>query len=259
VIRGNAARYLAALRCVVMNNTSLTAFTDDLRQLGLVLSEAQLEQFLTYRTELLDWNTRMNLTAITNPEEVLMKHFLDSLTLLTIIDKPRLRLLDIGTGAGFPGLPLKIVRPQWSVTLLEATGKKVAFLNHMIDLLHLEDVEAIHGRAEELSHKPAYRATFDVVTARAVAAIPTLLEYAAPCCRIRGLIIFPKKGNLAEELTQGKRAAKIVGATFKSDTALSLPGLTDERHLFVWEQQKLCPTQYPRSGAAMAKKPLSYS
>ncbi len=238
------------------DNTSLTVFTDGLRQLGLALSEAQLEQFLLYRAELLDWNTRINLTAITNPEEVLMKHFLDSLTLLAVIDKPLLRLLDIGTGAGFPGLPLKIVRPQWSITLLEATGKKVAFLNHMIDTLHLEDVVAVHGRAEELAHKSAYRAAFDVVTARAVAAIPTLLEYAAPYCRVGGLIIFPKKGNLAEELTQGKRAAKTVGATFKSDTALSLPGLTDERRLFVWEQQKPCPAQYPRSGAAMAKKPL---
>jgi 16S rRNA (guanine527-N7)-methyltransferase len=239
-----------------MNNTSLAVFTAGLRQLGLTLSDTQLEQFLLYRAELLDWNSRMNLTAITNPEEVLVKHFLDSLTLLAVIDKPRLRLLDIGTGAGFPGLPLKIVRPQWSVTLLEATGKKVTFLNHVIETLQLEDVVAMHGRAEELAHKPACRATFDVVTARAVAAIPTLLEYAAPYCRVGGLIIFPKKGDLTDELSQGKRAAKIVGATFKSNTVLSLPGLPDERNLLVWEQQKPCPAQYPRSGSAMVKKPL---
>ncbi len=137
---------------------SLTVFLEGVSQLGLTLSETQLEQFLTYRTELLDWNTRMNLTAITNPEEVLVKHFLDSLTLLPLIDRPRLRLLDIGTGAGFPGLPLKIVRPQWSVTLLEATGKKVTFVNHVIDTLHLTDVVAVHGRAEELAHKREYRA-----------------------------------------------------------------------------------------------------
>src|ERR1017187_2867064 len=139
-----------------MNNTSLTTFTAGLRQLGLTLSDTQFEQFLRYRAELLDWNTRMNLTAITNPEEVLVKHFLDSLTLLAVIDKPRLRLLDIGTGAGFPGLPLKIVRPQWSVTLLEATGKKVTFLNHVIEALRFEDVVAMHGRAEEFAHKSAY-------------------------------------------------------------------------------------------------------
>jgi 16S rRNA (guanine527-N7)-methyltransferase len=239
-----------------MNNTSLTAFTAGLRQLGLTLSDTQIEQFQFYRAELLDWNTRINLTAITNPEEVLLKHFLDSLTLLAVIDKPRLRLLDIGTGAGFPGLPLKIIRPQWSVTLLEATGKKVTFLNHVIEVLQLEDVIAVHGRAEELAHKSVWRATFDVVTARAVAAIPTLLEYTAPYCRVGGLIILPKKGDLVDELTQGKRAAKLVGATFKSDTALSLPGLADDRHLLVWEQRKPCPAQYPRSGSAMAKKPL---
>lgn len=238
-------------------DTALTVFLEGVRRLGLALSDAQLEQFLTYRTELLDWNTRMNLTAITNPEEVLLKHFLDSLTLLPLIDRPRLRLLDIGTGAGFPGLPLKIVRPHWSVTLLEATGKKVTFVNHVIDTLRLADVVAVHGRAEELAHKPEYRAKFDVVTARAVAAIPTLLEYAAPYCRVGGLIIFPKKGNLTDELAQGKHAAKIVGSVFKAEKTLSLPDLPDERSLFVWEQRKLCPNQYPRSGAAIAKKPLN--
>lgn len=238
------------------NTTSLTMFLEGVRQLDLALSETQLEQFLTYRTELLDWNTRMNLTAITNPEEVLLKHFLDSLTLLPLIDKPCLRLLDIGTGAGFPGLPLKIVRPRWSVTLLEATGKKVTFVNHVIDTLHLEDVVAVHGRAEELAHKREYRARFDVVTARAVAAIPTLLEYAAPYCRVGGLIILPKKGNLTDELAQGKRAAKLIGAAFKAEKTLSLSGLPEERSLIVWEQRKLSPSQYPRSGAAIAKKPL---
>jgi len=238
------------------NTTSLTMFLEGVRQLGLVLNDTRLEQFLAYRTELLDWNTRMNLTAITNPEEVLVKHFLDSLTLLPLIDRPRLRLLDIGTGAGFPGLPLKIVRPQWSITLLEATGKKVTFVNHVIETLHLKDAIAVHGRAEELAHKREYRAKFDVVTARAVAAIPTLLEYSAPYCRVGGLIIFPKKGDLSEELAQGKLAAKLVGAAFKAEKMLSLPGLNDERSLLVWEQRKVCPLQYPRSGAAMAKKPL---
>ena len=242
-----------------MNDTSLQLFTDGLRQLGVTLSETQIEQFLRFRAELLDWNTRINLTTITNPEEVLLKHFLDSLTLLPLIDnpaKPHLRLLDIGTGAGFPGLPLKIVRPRWSVTLLEATGKKVTFVNHVIELLQLDGVEAIHGRAEELAHKPQYRAKFDVVTARAVAAIPALLEYAAPYCRVGGLIIFPKKGDLQDELAQGKRAASIIGARFQQDTIVTLPGLTDERRLLVWQQQKPCPAQYPRNGATMAKKPL---
>src|SRR6266852_6534678 len=126
--------------------SELQPFLEGLHQLGLELTEQQLEQFLRYRQELLDWNRRINLTAITDPGEVLIKHFLDSLSLLLVYDRPAVRLLDIGSGAGFPGLPLKLVRPQWRVTLLEATGKKVAYLRHMVETLQLEGVEAVHGR-----------------------------------------------------------------------------------------------------------------
>ena len=231
-------------------------FQEGLHRPGLTLSEEQREQFVRYREELLDWNTRVNLTAITNPEEVQVKHFLDSLSLLLVYDKPQTRLLDIGTGAGFPGLALKIVRPEWQVVLLEATGKKVTFLRHVIDTLHLTGVEVVHGRAEELAHKPQYRATFDVVTARAVAALPTLLEYSAPFCRVSGEIILFKKGDIGSELIQGQRAARLLGAIFKEDIPVTLPGLEDDRRLLVWQQQKPCPPQYPRSGAAIAKKAL---
>jgi 16S rRNA (guanine527-N7)-methyltransferase len=231
-------------------------FQEGLHRPGLTLSEEQREQFVRYREELLDWNTRVNLTAITNPEEVQVKHFLDSLSLLLVYDKPQTRLLDIGTGAGFPGLALKIVRPEWQVVLLEATGKKVTFLRHVIDTLHLTGVEVVHGRAEELAHKPQYRATFDVVTARAVAALPTLLEYSAPFCRVGGEIILFKKGDIGSELIQGQRAARLLGAIFKEDIPVTLPGLEDDRRLLVWQQQKPCPPQYPRSGAAIAKKAL---
>src|SRR5438874_5200493 len=169
-----------------MVDDALGMFTEGLRQLGLDVNDPAgrerpfLQQFLRYRQELLDWNTRMNLTAITDPDEVLSKHFLDSLSLLQVYDQPRTRLLDIGSGAGFPGLPLKIMRPSWHVTLLEATGKKVKFLQHIIETLQLQNIEAIHGRAEELAHQQQCRASFDLVTARAVASLPTLLEYAAP-------------------------------------------------------------------------------
>ncbi len=234
------------------------AFVAGVRQLGL--DDARLatvvEQFLRYRQELLDWNTRINLTAITDPEEVLLKHFLDSLSLLIVYDRPGARLLDIGAGAGFPGLPLKIARPQWQVTLLEATGKKVTFLRHVIETLQLKNVVAVHGRAEELAHNAEYRAAFDLVTARAVASISTLLEYGAPYCRVGGQVILPKKGDVAEELAQGKRAAQQLGLVFKADVPVTLPGLSDGRRLLVWEQQTLCPTRFPRSGGVMAKKPL---
>lgn len=241
----------------------LEVFLSGLRELGLLPQGEQepvgnhlLAQFLRYRQELLDWNTRVNLTAITDPQEVLLKHFLDSLSLLTVDDAPHTRLLDIGSGAGFPGLPLKMVRPQWQVTLLEATGKKVNFLRHVVATLQLEQVEVIQGRAEELAHQNRYRASFDLVTARAVAALPTLLEYCAPYCRVGGRIILPKKGDLVEEMAQGKRAAAQLGAGLQADVPVTLPGLIDGRRLLVWQQQKPCPAQFPRSGAVMTKKPL---
>jgi len=240
-------------------------FVEGLRPLGLVdggLASPLYAPFLQYRQELLDWNTRTNLTAITNPDDVLVKHFLDSLSLLQTYDcrggacPHPTRLLDIGSGAGFPGLPLKIMRPAWQVTLLEATGKKTAFLQHMIAVLGLEDIDVVHGRAEELAHHKQYRATFDVVTARAVSSLSTLLEYCAPYCRIGGHILLPKKGDLTRELEQGKRTAALVGATLHADIPINLAGLNDGRRILVWRQHQACPAIYPRSGAMIAKKPL---
>ncbi len=238
-------------------------FIEGLHQLGLTDQNDSLHaHFLQYRQELLEWNTRINLTAITNPDDVLIKHFLDSLSLLQAYDcrdgdsSHPIRLLDIGSGAGFPGLPLKIVRPDWQVTLLEATGKKTAFLQHMVEALGLEDINIVHGRAEELARNKQYRAAFDVVTARAVSALPILLEYCAPYCRMGGYILLPKKGDLTSELEQGKRTAALVGTTLHADILVDLPGLDDGRRILVWQQRKACPASYPRSGAMMARKPL---
>ena len=228
-------------------------FYAGLKTLGL---EDRVEAFRKYQQELLEWNTRFNLTAIKDPEEVLIKHFLDSLSLLQSYDRPQTRLLDIGSGAGFPGLPLKIARPDWHVTLIEATGKKTIFLKHMVDVLNLEHVEVVHGRAEELAFKQAYRGKFDLVTARAVSALSTLLECCAPFCRTGGFIILPKKGDLAEEMVLGKRAAGQLGTQFKQDIPVTLAGLDDGRRLLVWEQQKKCPPHVPRSWSLMTKKPL---
>jgi 16S rRNA (guanine527-N7)-methyltransferase len=231
-------------------------FFAGLGQLGLSLSDQQLTQFVRYQQELLDWNTRFNLTAITDPEDVQIKHFLDSLSLLAVYDRPQADLLDIGSGAGFPGLALKIARPEWNVTLLEATGKKVTFLRHMIETLHFAGIVAVQGRAEELAHQEACRAKFDLVTARAVASLSALLEYSAPYCRVGGSIVLPKKGDLVDELARGRRAAGQVGATLKADAAVEVPGLADGRRLLVWKQQKPCPAQYPRASVVMIKKPL---
>jgi 16S rRNA (guanine527-N7)-methyltransferase len=247
---------LAQQTSPVQVNSALQPFLEGIQRLGLELTGKQSDQFLYFQQELLDWNTRINLTSITNPEEVLIKHFLDSLSLLMAYDIPDAHFLDIGAGAGFPGLPLKIVRPHWNVVLVEATGKKVTFLQHIIEKLQLRNVIAVHGRAEELAHQAEYRGSFHIVTARAVASLPALLEYAAPFCHIGGQMIFPKKGDLAEELAHGKRAASQVGARFKADIPVTLPGLDDGRRLLVWEKVNKCPEQYPRNAGVMAKKPL---
>jgi 16S rRNA (guanine527-N7)-methyltransferase len=136
------------------------------------------------------------------------------------------------------------------------TSKKVTFLQRIIETLQLKAVEAVHGRAEDLAHRAEYRGSFDLVTARAVASLPTLLEYAAPFCRVDGQIIFPKKGDLAGGMIRGKHAASLVGARFKSAIPIALPGLDDGRRLLVWEQTSKCPEQYPRNAGMMAKKPL---
>lgn len=235
---------------------ALDLFIQALHRFDPAISDQQVQQFLRYRQELIEWNDHFNLTAITDPAEILFKHFLDSLSLLTAFDQPQARVLDIGAGAGFPGIPLKIVRPRWQVALLEATGKKVTFLQHVIETLGLHDIEVAKGRAEELPHGQSYRASFDLVTARAVASLPVLLEYAAPYCRVGGHIILPKKGDITEEIAQGKLAARQLGVILRADKAVTLPGLEDSRRLLVWEQVKKCPEMFPRSGSIIAKKPL---
>jgi 16S rRNA (guanine527-N7)-methyltransferase len=229
--------------------------------LGLTLSDEQVARFAHLRDLLLDWNTRVNLTAITDPAEVVTRHFLDALTCvlaLTTEERARpLRLLDVGSGAGFPGLPLAIAFPRWQVTLLEATGKKTRFQEAAIAALGLTNAHALNGRAEELAHARSQRERYDVVTARALATLPTLLEYCAPFARVGGVIIAPKKGDLAEEVAAGDRAAPLLGAELLPPIPINLPGLADNgRALLVARQRRPCPSQYPRAGGAPQKRPL---
>ncbi len=230
------------------------------RPVGLELTPAQLQQFAQYRELLLDWNQRINLTAITDPQDVLTRHFLDSLACLFAIpsaeQSKRLRLLDVGSGAGFPGLPLQIAFPDWQVTLLEATGKKVRFLEAVIASLGLLQARAIQGRAEELAHDSQHRARYDVVTARGLAALPTLLEYCLPFCRPGGLVIAPKKGEISAEVEQGTKAAVLLGGRFVETRPFSLPGLEDQRALIIFQATRGAPAQYPRRAGAPVKQPL---
>jgi 16S rRNA (guanine527-N7)-methyltransferase len=241
--------------------SDLAPLVEGAAALGLALDDEQLARFARLRDLLLDWNTRVNLTAITEPAEVVTRHFLDSLTcVLALSDDLRarpLRLLDVGSGGGFPGLPLAIAFPRWQVTLLEATGKKTRFQEAAIAELGLTNTRALQGRAEELAHTKEHRRRYHVVTARAVAALPTLLEYCAPFARVGGMVIAQKKGDLAQEVEAGRRAATLLGARLLAPIAITTPGLADDaRTLLVARQQRLCPPEYPRAGGAPQKKPL---
>jgi 16S rRNA (guanine527-N7)-methyltransferase len=238
----------------------LSALLHGAAALGITLDDAQMGRFARYRALLLEWNARINLTAITDPLEVAARHFLDSLTVAAgVPDEQRAgapSVLDVGSGAGFPGLALAIAFPGWRVALLEATGKKVRFLETVIAELGLTNAHALTGRAEEAARRPEWRGAFDIVTARAVAPLPTVLEYCAPFARVGGRLILPKKGDLAAELAAGARAAPLVGARLLAPLPVTVPPLDDGRVLVIAQQERPCPPQYPRAAGAPVKRPL---
>lgn len=238
----------------------LGALAEGARAFGLALDAAQLAAFARYRALLLDWNRRVNLTSITSPDAVLTRHFLDSLSVALAVP-PTVRagvpaLLDVGSGAGFPGLPLAIAFPEWQVALLEATGKKVRFLEHVMAELGLTNVRAVQGRAEEIARIPTHRGRYDLVAARALAPLPTLLEYCQPFACVGGVTIALKKGDLAEELAAGRRAAVLLGGALAEPLPVAIPGLEDGRQLVVVRQVRACPAAYPRAAGAPVKRPL---
>ncbi len=231
------------------------------RSFGLTLTDKHLGMFQVLYQELVDWNERFNLTAITEYEQVQIRHFLDSLSCLLPLRGQSgkgapLRCIDVGSGAGFPGLPLKIYCPRMHMVLLEATGKKVDFLVHVAARLGLSDVLALKGRAEEVAHDPAHREQYDLAVARAVAELSVLAEYTLPFCALGGLVIAQKGASAQEEAQAAEYAISLLGGRMQQVIPVELLGLAEPRYLVVIEKVARTPAQYPRRPGMPAKRPL---
>ena len=235
----------------------LTAFKRGLEELEIELTEKQFQQFIQYYELLVEKNKVMNLTGITEWEEVVQKHFLDSLSLVYAVDiEDGMKMLDLGTGAGFPGIPLKIAFPQIDIVLLDSLNKRIKFLQEVIDTLRLKKIKAIHGRAEEFAQKKEYREKFEVVVSRAVANLSTLSEYCIPFLEIGGAFISYKSGEIQEELEQADRAILELGGSLASIETFKLPDSDVSRSLVMIEKEESTKKKYPRGGGKPSKDPL---
>ncbi len=221
------------------------------------LTPAQQAAFDRYLQELLAWNRRFNLTAIREPEQIVVKHFLDSLSVLTVtgcLDGKR--VVDVGTGAGFPGLALKIACPDMRLTLVESVGKKAEFCRHVVDALGMEGVEVITGRAEEVGRQPSHRESYDWAVARAVARLPILAEYLLPLVRLEGAMLAQKGETGPAEVQAARHAFAVLGGDLERVQPLTLPGITETRYLIVVRKRAATPAGYPRRVGVPAKRPL---
>lgn len=237
------------------------ALVDGAREFGVALDERQIEAFGAYHRELIEWNERFNLTAITDTEGVYIRHFLDSLSCLQGRPRPepglRLDLIDVGAGAGFPGIPIKLAAPSVRLTLLEATGKKVGFLEHLVQTLGLSDVRAVHTRAEEAGRISAHREQYDWAVARAVADLPVLVEYMLPLVRVGGLALAQKGERAAAEVQDAAAAIHALGGRVRRLMPVEIRGLAETRHLVLIDKVAATPERYPRRPGVPSKRPLS--
>lgn len=239
-----------------MSNYDTMQFEKDLDSLDIILTQKQIEQFLKYYEMLVEQNKVMNLTAITEYDEVLKKHFVDSLSLSKACDLTKsLKVIDVGTGAGFPGIPLKIAFPNLQVTLLDSLNKRVSFLSTVIDELSLEGIEAIHGRAEDFG-KEILRENYDLCVSRAVANLSTLSEYCLPFVKVGGQFISYKSEKIADEKLTAEHAISILGGMVKDQVEFLLPDCDIYRNLFIIEKVKQTPNKYPRKAGLPGKEPL---
>ena len=239
-----------------MYNTA--QFEKDLKELGIVLNKKQVNQFMKYYEILVEWNSFMNLTGITEFDEVMKKHFVDSVSLVKACDleEKDVSLIDIGTGAGFPGLPLKIVFPNLKVTLLDSLNKRIKFLDEVILQLGLEDIDTIHGRAEDFAKPDKLREKYDICVSRAVANLATLSEYCLPFVKVGGCFVSYKSEKISDEANDAQKAITLLGGNVKEQIEFMLPDSDIYRNLFVIEKNSATPKKYPRKAGMPAKEPL---
>ena len=242
-----------------MDKYNCTSFLEDLKEFHIEITKEQEQQFMTYYELLVEWNSFMNLTAITEFDEVMKKHFVDSVSLINALpDLPEKEytLIDVGTGAGFPGIPLKIVFPKLKVVLLDSLNKRVSFLNEVIDKLGLTDIKAVHGRAEDFAKQKEYRESFDICVSRAVANLATLSEYCLPFVKVDGNFISYKSEKITEEYENAKEAIRVLGGKYEKQVEFMLPSSDIYRNLFVIGKIKNTPGKFPRKAGLPSKEPI---
>lgn len=235
-------------------------FQEQATALGVPVSDEQRDMFMKFHDLLVEGNTRSNLTRILDEKDAIIKHYLDALTYLKYVpeaeqEKP-LRFIDVGTGPGIPGIPLLIMRPHWHGVLLDSVGKKVAFMKEAVAALGLPGGEPVHGRAEELAQSAPYRETFDLGVARAVSAMPELLELVLPFVKPEGLAVLSKGSKGPEELASAKKALEVLKGTVQQEDQFSLPDEAGERYVYVIQKVGATPKQYPRKPGEPHRKPI---
>ncbi len=240
-----------------MSQYDISKFQSDLQEMDITLTEKQISQFLVYYEMLTEWNQSVNLTAITEYQDVMKKHFIDSLSLVKVYDvKSRSSVIDVGTGAGFPGLALKIAFPEMELTLLDSLNKRIHFLNAVIERLKLFGIKTLHGRAEDYARQDTYREQFDLCVSRAVANLSTLSEYCLPFVKKDGLFISYKSEKIGEEWKAAEKAISLLGGRVKEQLEFMLPGSDIFRNLFVIEKISDTPKRFPRKAGMPSKEPL---